>query len=111
MSSREHDQIHREGKDGGPNFLCWFRDYVDINDNIHPDLQQLSLRAVNCQMLWSVCHSALDQANGMSQYVVTLNYIEMCHSNLYVHEVKSIHTPVDVEVYMQAFLCRVPSAR
>jgi hypothetical protein len=31
---------------GGPNFLCWFRDYVDINDNIHPDLRQLSLGAV-----------------------------------------------------------------
>jgi hypothetical protein len=29
-----------------PNFLCWFRDYVDINDNIHPDLRQLSLGAV-----------------------------------------------------------------
>jgi hypothetical protein len=37
----------------------------------------------------------------MSQYIVTLNYIEMCHSNLYVHEVKSGYTPTDVEVYMQ----------
>jgi hypothetical protein len=35
MSGCERDQIRREGKDGGPNFLCWFRDYVDINDNIH----------------------------------------------------------------------------
>jgi hypothetical protein len=26
--------------------LSWFRDYVDINDNIHPDLRQLSLGAV-----------------------------------------------------------------
>jgi hypothetical protein len=26
--------------------LCWFLDYVDRNDNIHPDLRQLSLRAV-----------------------------------------------------------------
>jgi hypothetical protein len=25
----------------------------------------------------------------------------MCHSNLYVQEVKSGHTPTDVEVYMQ----------
>jgi hypothetical protein len=39
LSGRERDQIRREGKDGGPNFLCWFRDYVDINDNIHPNLQ------------------------------------------------------------------------
>jgi hypothetical protein len=46
MTGRERDQIRREGKDGGPNFLCWFRDYVDINDNIHPDLRQLSLGAV-----------------------------------------------------------------
>jgi hypothetical protein len=46
MSGRERDQIPREGKDGGPNFLCWFRDYVDINDNIHPDLRKLSLGAV-----------------------------------------------------------------
>jgi hypothetical protein len=37
----------------------------------------------------------------MSQYVVTLNYIEMCHSNLYVQEVKSGRMPMDVEVYMQ----------
>jgi hypothetical protein len=37
----------------------------------------------------------------LSQYVVTLNYIEMCHSNLYVQEVKSGPTPTDVEVYMQ----------
>jgi hypothetical protein len=37
----------------------------------------------------------------MSQYVVTSNYIEMCHSNLYVQEVKSGRTPTDVEVYMQ----------
>ena len=36
----------------------------------------------------------------MSQYVVTLNYIEMCHSNLYVQEVKTGHRPTDVEVYM-----------
>jgi hypothetical protein len=33
------------GKRWGPNFLCWFWD-VDINDNIHPDLRQLSLGAV-----------------------------------------------------------------
>jgi hypothetical protein len=46
MSGRDRDQIRREGKDGGRNFLCWFRDYVDINDNIHPDLRQLSLGAV-----------------------------------------------------------------
>jgi hypothetical protein len=37
----------------------------------------------------------------MSHYVVTLNYIEMCHSNLYVQEVKSARTPTNVEVYMQ----------
>jgi hypothetical protein len=37
----------------------------------------------------------------MSQYVVTSNYIEMCHSNLYVQEVKSGHTPMGVEVYIQ----------
>jgi hypothetical protein len=37
----------------------------------------------------------------MSQYVVTSNYIEMCHSNLYVQEVKFGRTPTDVEVYMQ----------
>jgi hypothetical protein len=37
----------------------------------------------------------------MSKYVVTSNYIEMCHYNLYVHEVKSGRTPTDVEVYMQ----------
>jgi hypothetical protein len=37
----------------------------------------------------------------MSQYVVTSNYIEMCHSNLYVQEVKSGRTPTDVEVYIQ----------
>jgi hypothetical protein len=37
----------------------------------------------------------------MSQYVVTSNYIEMCHSNLYVHEVKFGRTPTDVDVYMQ----------
>jgi hypothetical protein len=46
ISGCERDQIRREGKDGGPNFLCWFRDNVDINDNIHPDLRQLSLGAV-----------------------------------------------------------------
>jgi hypothetical protein len=45
-TSNQRDQIRREGKDGGPNFLCWFRDYVDRNDNIHPDLRQLSLGAV-----------------------------------------------------------------
>jgi hypothetical protein len=43
MSGNERDLIHRQGKDGGPNFLCWFREYEDINDNIHPDLRQLSL--------------------------------------------------------------------
>jgi hypothetical protein len=37
----------------------------------------------------------------MSQYVVTSNHIEMCHSNFYVQEVKSGRTPMDVEVYMQ----------
>jgi hypothetical protein len=37
--------IKRE-KDGEPNFLCWFPEYVDINDNIHPDLRQLSLGAI-----------------------------------------------------------------
>jgi hypothetical protein len=42
-TSNQHDQIHREGRDGGPNFLCWFRDYVDRNDNIHPDVRQLFL--------------------------------------------------------------------
>jgi hypothetical protein len=36
----------------------------------------------------------------MLQYVVTSNYIEMCHSNLYVQEVKSGRTLTDVEVYM-----------
>jgi hypothetical protein len=46
MSGSERDQIRREEKDGGPNFLCWFRDYVDINYNIHPNLRQLSLGAV-----------------------------------------------------------------
>jgi hypothetical protein len=49
MSGCEHDQIRREGKDGGPNFLCWFRDYVDINGTIHPDLRQLSLGAVTAR--------------------------------------------------------------
>jgi hypothetical protein len=49
MSGRERDQIRREGKDGGPNLLCWFRDYVDINDNIHLDLRQLSLGAVTAR--------------------------------------------------------------
>jgi hypothetical protein len=39
--------------------------------------------------------------NGKSQYVVTLNYIEMCHSNFYVQEVESGRAPTDVEVYMQ----------
>jgi hypothetical protein len=39
MSGRERDQICREGKDGRPNFLCWFQDYVYINDNIHLDLR------------------------------------------------------------------------
>jgi hypothetical protein len=34
---------------GGPNFLCWFRDYVDKNDNIHPDLRKLSLGAVTAE--------------------------------------------------------------
>jgi hypothetical protein len=29
--------------------LCWFRDYVDINDNIHSDLRQLSLGAVTAR--------------------------------------------------------------
>jgi hypothetical protein len=37
----------------------------------------------------------------MSQYVVSSHYIEMCHSNLCVQEVKSDRTPADVEVYMQ----------
>jgi hypothetical protein len=37
----------------------------------------------------------------MSLYVVTSNYIEMCHSNLYVQEVKSGCKPTNVEVYMQ----------
>ena len=46
MSDCERDQIRREGKDGGPNFLCWYQDYVDINDNIHPKLRKLSLGAV-----------------------------------------------------------------
>jgi hypothetical protein len=46
MSGRERDQIRQEGKDGGPNFLWLFRYYVDINDNIHPDLRQFSLGAV-----------------------------------------------------------------
>jgi hypothetical protein len=45
-TSNQHDQMRKEGKDGRPNFLCWFRDYVDRNHNIHPDLQQLSLGAV-----------------------------------------------------------------
>jgi hypothetical protein len=49
MSGYERDQIRREGKDGGPNFLCWFRYYVNINDNIHPDLRQLSLGAVTAR--------------------------------------------------------------
>ena len=48
---------------------------------------------------WWTC--TLGWANGMSHYVVTSNYIEMCHSNLYVQEVKSGRTPTDVEVYMQ----------
>jgi hypothetical protein len=51
MSDREptlnqRDQMCRERKDGRANFLCWFQDYVDRNDNIHLDLQQLSLGAV-----------------------------------------------------------------
>jgi hypothetical protein len=29
--------------------LCWFRYYVNINDNIHPDLRQLSLGAVTAR--------------------------------------------------------------
>jgi hypothetical protein len=45
-TSNQRDQIRREEKDGGPNFLCWFRGYVDRNDNIHMDLQQLSLGVV-----------------------------------------------------------------
>ena len=45
-TSNQRDQIRREGKDGGPNFLWLFRYYVDINDNIHPDLRQFSLGAV-----------------------------------------------------------------
>jgi hypothetical protein len=49
MSSHERDQIHREGKDVGPNFLCWFPDYVDMNDNIYLDLRQLSLGAVTAR--------------------------------------------------------------
>jgi hypothetical protein len=49
MFGCELDQIRREGKYGGPNFLCWFRDYVDINDNIHPNLRQLSLGAVTAR--------------------------------------------------------------
>jgi hypothetical protein len=49
ISGCERDQIRREGKDGGPNFLCWFQDYVDKNDNIHPDLRQLFLGAVTAR--------------------------------------------------------------
>ena len=37
----------------------------------------------------------------MPQYVVTSNYIEMYHSNLYVQEVKCGRTPTDLEMYMQ----------
>jgi hypothetical protein len=49
--------IERE-KMGGPNFLCWFRDYVDINDNIHPDLRQLSLGAATVKgTLVCICAS------------------------------------------------------
>ena len=33
----------------GPNFLCWFTDYVDMNDNIYLDLRQLSLGAVTAR--------------------------------------------------------------
>jgi hypothetical protein len=40
--------VERE-KMGGPNFLCWFRDYVDKNDNIQSDLRQLSLGAVTAK--------------------------------------------------------------
>jgi hypothetical protein len=52
MSSHEPtlhqcDQICREGKDGWPNFLCWFQDYVDRNDNIHRNLRQLFLIVIN----------------------------------------------------------------
>jgi hypothetical protein len=47
MFGRERDQIRREGKDGGANFLCWFQDYV--NDNIHSNLRQLSLGAVTAR--------------------------------------------------------------
>jgi hypothetical protein len=42
----------------------------------------------------------LGEANGMSYYVLISNYIEVCHSNLYVQEVKTGHRPTDVEVYM-----------
>jgi hypothetical protein len=45
-TSNQHDQMRREGKDGRPNFLCWFRDYVDRSENIHLNLRQLSLGAV-----------------------------------------------------------------
>jgi hypothetical protein len=45
-TSNQLDQIHQEGKDGRPNFPCLFRDYVDRNDNIQPDLWQLSLAEV-----------------------------------------------------------------
>jgi hypothetical protein len=37
----------------------------------------------------------------MSKYVVTSNYIETCHSDLYVQEVKTGRTPMDLEAYMQ----------
>jgi hypothetical protein len=45
-TSNQRDQIHQEEKDGNHNFLCWFQDYVDRNDDIHLYLRQLSLGAV-----------------------------------------------------------------
>jgi hypothetical protein len=33
-TSNQRDQMRRGGKDGRPNFLYWFQDYVDKSDNI-----------------------------------------------------------------------------
>jgi hypothetical protein len=56
---RQLDKLRREGIHGGPNFLSWFREYVNpdltsdligsqcvLVDNVHADLWQLSYGSV-----------------------------------------------------------------
>jgi hypothetical protein len=38
----QRDQLRQEGKDGRPNLLCWFRNYVDRSDNIHLNFNNCS---------------------------------------------------------------------